>query len=206
MPFWTKDASTTDTAPKRKFRFLVTFDGINATIGGAALWYAKTAQKPSFSINAAEHKYLNHTFYYPGNVTWNEVTIALVDPAVPDMAATIADIVATGGYNIPSLDSVLTTTTISKGKAVGSLGVVTVAQLDADGKELEKWTLHNAWIRDVKFGDLEYGSDDLTQVDIILRYDWATLVVTGTDGSAATGEGGEGATGASTFFSRAAIE
>ena len=177
MPFWTQEVGTADTDPKRKFRFVVTFDGIDAGngAGGGVAWYAKTAGKPSFTINAAEHKYLNHTFYYPGNVTWNEVTIALVDPVNPDMASTLSDIVQAGGYVLPTIDKVGAPLTINKGYAVEALGRVTIEQQDAYGIPKETWTLHNAWIKDVKFGDLEYGSDDLTQIDVILKYDWASM-------------------------------
>ena len=38
---------------------------------------------------------------------------------------------------------------------------------------LEKWTLWHAWIKEVTFGDLDYGSEDLTEVTIKFRYDWA---------------------------------
>ena len=69
MPFWTKNHSEDATLrdPKRKFRFIVNFDGISGE--NATAWYAKAASKPSFQIGAAEHKYLNHTFFYPGSVT-----------------------------------------------------------------------------------------------------------------------------------------
>ena len=95
MPFWSENfgenAGLND--PKRNFRFTVEFQGIQAAQGGAKLWYAKTATKPSFAINAAEHKYLNHTFYYPGNVTWNDITVTMVDPVDPDMSSTLSAIV-----------------------------------------------------------------------------------------------------------------
>ena len=81
--------------PKRNFRFIVRFGGMKTQTA----WWAKTAAKPSFTIAAAEHKYLNHTFYYPGSVTWNAVTIGMVDPVSPvDTTVTIADILQAGGY------------------------------------------------------------------------------------------------------------
>ncbi len=58
--------------------------------------------KPSFAIANAEHKYLNHTFYYPGSVTWNPVSIVMVDPVNPDMSATFSDIITQGGYAPPT--------------------------------------------------------------------------------------------------------
>ena len=65
MPFWSTNfgEDTTLKDPKRQFRFTVEFQGIQATQGGAALWYAKTVTKPSFQIASAEHKYLNHTLH-----------------------------------------------------------------------------------------------------------------------------------------------
>jgi len=196
MPFWSENfgQDTTMKDPKRKFRFTVEFQGIQSPQGGAMLWYAKTAAKPSFQIQAAEHKYLNHTFYYPGSVTWQDVAITLVDPVNPDMAATLSDIVVLSGYT-PPVDSTALST-MSKAKAAGALGTVIVTQIDSDGNELEKWTLWNSWISEVKYGDLEYGGDDLTEMSVTLKYDWARLQTSNTDGSATVTNAG-----ASEFFS-----
>jgi hypothetical protein len=179
MPFWStnfgEDATLKD--PKRNHRFIVEFGGINATPGGAVAWYAKTAAKPSFTISETEHKYLSHTFYYPGSVTWNEVSITMVDPVDPDMAATFSDIITQGGYTPPTDTNSLGT--ISKAKAASALGAVTITQLDSDGNPLETWTLWNPFIKDVKYGDsLSYENTDLTEVTISLRYDWARIETT----------------------------
>jgi hypothetical protein len=176
MPFWTESQTAVTKDPKRKFRFTVTVTGIG---GESMMWWAKTAAKPSFAIAATEHKYLNHTFYYPGSVTWNDVAITLVDPVdTPgDMAMTLSHMIQLGGYTIPT-DTTAGSglVTMTKGKAVGALGAVIVRQIDGDGAMLEQWKLNNAWITDLKFGDLEYGSDDITELSMTLKYDWATLV------------------------------
>ena len=116
MPFWSENfgQSADMKDPKRNFRFVVEFQGIRSANGGANLWYAKTVAKPSFAINAAEHKYLNHTFYYPGNVSWNTVSVSLVDPANPDMTDTSADLIQLSGYTPPSGPEALTTTSKAK--------------------------------------------------------------------------------------------
>ncbi len=173
MAFWSMQSTDASAVkdPKRKFRFIVEIGGFDS--GQATQWWAKTAAKPSFTIGAAEHKYLNHTFYYPGGTTWNDVALTLVDPVSPDVGLTLADIVQLAGYSPPSTQSDLATMT--KGKAVSSLGTVTVTQLDGSGSPLETWTLHNAWISELKFGDLEYGSDDLTELSVTLKYDWASI-------------------------------
>jgi hypothetical protein len=179
MPFWSKDHSQDRTLddPKRKFRFKVEFQGINSSQGGALLWYAKTVSKPSFQISSTEHKYLNHTFYYPGSVTWQEVGLTLVDPVDPDMTATLSDIVVAGGYSPPTDATDLVS--MSKAKATSALGTVIITQLDSDGAALETWTLWNSFITELKFGDLEYGADELTELSVTLKYDWARVETAG---------------------------
>tara|TARA_R110000824_G_scaffold70902_1_gene181730 strand:+ start:12649 stop:13251 length:603 start_codon:yes stop_codon:yes gene_type:complete len=198
MTFWSTQFKDDPTLrdPKRKFRFKVTFTGLGDA--GGVLWYAKSAEKPSFAIAQSEHKYLNHTFYYPGSVTWNPVTIIMVDPVKPDMAASMADIINAGGYTIPTTNSDLTT--MSKAKAASALGQVMVTQIDSNGTEIEAWTLKNAFIVDLKFGDLAYGADELTELTIQLRYDWATLDTTNTDGSDRSPAGAQGPTEVKEFF------
>lgn len=179
MPFWStnfgEDATLKD--PKRNHRFIVEFGGINATPGGAVAWYAKSAAKPSFNITSAEHNYLGHKFYYPGSVTWNPISITMVDPVDPDMSATFSDIITQGGYAPPTDTTSLGT--ISKAKAAAALGSVTVTQLDSDGNPLETWTLWNPFIEDIKYGDsLDYGNVELTEITISLKYDWARIETT----------------------------
>jgi hypothetical protein len=190
MPFWSQDLQGNPTIqdPKRSFRFLVRFGAIAATNGGADLWYAKSATKPSFSVASEPHKYLGHTFNYPGSVTWDDVTITLVDPTTPDMSATLSALMVHSGYEPPSnYDDLIT---ISKAKAVNGLGAVVITQLDSSGAHVEQWTLHNAFITAMKFGDLSYENEGLTELSITLKYDWAKLHVEG-EGSATDTEPGQ---------------
>ena len=178
MAFWSENFGEKSTLkdPKRKFRFIVEFQGIQDPNGnGATLWYAKTINKPSFQISSSEHKFLNHTFFYPGSVTWQDINLTLVDPANPDMAATLSDIIVQSGYSPPTNASAAQLGSISKARAAGALGTVIITQLDANGGTLEKWTLWNSFITEVKYGDLAYGEDDLTEMSLTLKYDWARL-------------------------------
>jgi len=164
--FWT----STDVSPKRKFRFLLTI----GNMPNGATWYTKSVNKPKVSINSVDHKFLNHTFKYPGSVTWNDVTVTLVDPVSPDAAANLSRIIRESGYR-PPVD-VNDTTTISKKNAVEALGSVVITQIDSEGVPVETWTLNNAFIQDVNYGgDLGYGSDELTDVTVVFKYDWASI-------------------------------
>lgn len=182
MAFWSEDFGENKNLkdPKRKFRFIVEFQGIQDPNGnGATLWYAKTCSKPSFQISSSEHKFLNHTFFYPGSVTWQDIAMTLVDPQTPDMAATLSDIIVQSGYSPPTNASNDQLGSISKARAAGALGSVIITQLDAMGAPIETWTLWNSFLTEVKYGDLAYGEDDLTELSLTLKYDWARVKTLG---------------------------
>jgi len=58
MAFW----SAAGTEPRRNFKFLVSMSGL-------PVWIVKTVNLPEITVGAGEHKFLNHTFYFPGTVT-----------------------------------------------------------------------------------------------------------------------------------------
>ena len=164
MTFW-NDAKI---QPKRSYRFLMSIVGANTAVKNFLI---KKVTKPSFSISESEHKFLNHTFYYPGKLTWNEVSFTVVDvvDATDNASAALMEVLEASGYQTPVSEGV--TSTISKEGAVGAMGSVIIRQIDADGKNVEALKLHNPWIKDVKFGELDYDSEDLLNVDVTLRYD-----------------------------------
>ena len=182
MSFWT-DSGGKD--PKRNFRFKVTITGFGEKKSQA--WWAKKVQKPNYSVAEVKHVYLGHTYYYPGKLEWQEITMTLVDPAEQqeggvDALFLLHEIIEGSGYELP--DPNKKTTTMSKDKAVGALKTVQIDQLDANGDTIEQWVLKNPFLKKVSFSDLDYENDDLTTIDISLRYDWATCA-TGTKDKAA---------------------
>tara|TARA_R100000234_G_scaffold120046_1_gene105088 strand:+ start:2990 stop:3589 length:600 start_codon:yes stop_codon:yes gene_type:complete len=173
MPFW----SSGQVEPKRQFRFLVSIPNMS----DAAQFYARSVSKPAFTVTQAQHKFLNHTFYYPGKVEWNTVTVSLVDPVSPDATGDILSILRRSGYNVPSnLDATSgneSLSTIGKGNANAALGEVVIRALDEDGNFLEEWRLNNPFIVGVSFNNYDYSGEELSTVDLELRYDWASYVI-----------------------------
>lgn len=170
--------------PKRAFRFQLSIDGI-------ASYIVKSSQRPSPEISIAEHSYLNHKFKYPGKVTWNDVDITLVDPIDFNAVNRIRRALSESGYRWADPDHPAgkqDLETISKRKSVAALGEVTLRQISADGdgvnsvgtlpprgQILDEWKLINAWISNVQFSDLDYESDDLSDITLTLTYDYATV-------------------------------
>ncbi len=55
-----------------------------------------------------------------------------------------------------------------------------IRQIDGDGVGyVEQWKLHNAWIKDFKFGKLDYNNDNISDITLSIKYDWATLETLG---------------------------
>jgi len=175
MAFWGNDLGSRDIRdPKRKFRFKILITGLSD--GDEALvWYAKTVTKPTINIGAdTTHKYLGHTFNFPGSVTWDPIELTLVDPGgdKDDAAEKLLNIIDGAGYNFPRAKEDLET--ISKAKSVTALGSVTISQLDATGAyTVERWKLHNPFINKVSFNDLSYEDDGLSEINVGITYDWA---------------------------------
>ena len=174
--------------PKRKFRWLMSVQGIE-------FFTIKKVTRPQITITEAEHKFINHTFYFPGRVTYNAIAFSysgILDTASPDAAETLRQIIHAGGYRLPKSADVATQS-ITKHGAVAALGEVeinllggggnaasgagkgTVPGINDKGQVIEAWTLHNAWVKDISFSELDYDGDDLAEITIKLRYDFAEL-------------------------------
>ena len=153
--------------PKRAFRWRLVTDAFSP-------WFIKKVSRPSFTIGDISHKFLNHTFYYPGRIEWQEISVTLVDPATPDAAEKTMAFLAAAGYVFP--DAATSFGTISKGKSASAFGAFVIQVLDASGDvALESWSLINPWIKSVTFSELDYEQDALTDITLTVRYDFAKL-------------------------------
>ena len=193
MAFWSDQLSANSADPKRKFRFTIEFPGLMGTTAPAAaggsvatdglVWYAKSVNKPSFTLTEADHTFLDKKFYFPGRLEWNTVTMTLVDPADPaqtqDAVAQMNKLVELCGFRMFKDSNDLVT--MSKGKSTSAIGSVVINQINAEGAAIESWTLKNTFIKDMKFGDLDYTGDELVELTMELRYDWATCAINGVE-------------------------
>lgn len=180
MTFWSAQYDVNSKDPKRGFRFKITFEGLNGA--GDIVWFAKKVGKPSYTITESKHSYLNHNFYFPGRVEWDAISMTLVDPVSPGAVAQTNSLVVASGYQIPGSPADLAS--MSKGKATAAIGVLVIEQIDSNDVVIERWELKNPFIKSVKFGELAYDNDDLSEIELELRYDWAVCEIgTGAEGA-----------------------
>lgn len=179
MSFWSNRTSE----PRRNFKFLL-------TIGDIPTWTIKSVNLPKISVGESEHKFLNHTFYFPGTTSYNTVSFTTVDVIDELITEKILASFANTGYNTPADQTRATEALITKNDAVRSLGRVRIDHLgsDEDGQNGKiSFALNNAWVKDIEFASLDYGSEDLSEIKMELRYDFFTFVKQ--DGSKLAGFG-----------------
>jgi hypothetical protein len=152
--------------PKRQHRWLIQF-----VTAGWSSHVAKKVGRPSYTIGETEHKFLNHSFWYPGRITWEAIDVEIVDlGGEQDSTLKLYEALRTAGYIFPDSSG---EETISKKQAVTALGEVSIQELDAAGTPASKFILHNAWISKAQLGDLDYSGEELVSLTLTLRYDFA---------------------------------
>ena len=52
---------------------------------------------------------------------------------------------------------------------------VIIKAYNAEGVNIEKWTLKNAFITQINMGEFSYENNEMLTMDITLKYDWATI-------------------------------
>ena len=172
--FW----ATPGLEPKRAYRWLMRF----ANNGGGDTrtideWFVKKVTRPSWSLTESKHAFLNHTFYYPGRIEYDELNVTLVDTISPNGAVNMQNLLVAAGYIPPNQaarrgESYATISKDGWGAGGAGLAGVQIVQLDEDGGELEKWSLQNTWIKSCKLSELSYEDDELTNIELTLRYDF----------------------------------
>src|SRR5258708_39055411 len=70
--------------PKRKFRWLLAIDGIDAFV-------LKTAARPQFTAEETVIDYINAKRYVSGKFAWNPIAITMNDPVATSAAQKIMD-------------------------------------------------------------------------------------------------------------------
>jgi hypothetical protein len=148
----------TNFEPKMKTRFIMEIDGIDA-------YLIKTAARPTIKFETIVLDHINIKRKLQGKGEWEDIKIELYDPIVPSAAQKVMEWVRLGHESI----------TGRRGYADFYKKDITIKMLGPVGDVVEKWKLKGALIVNVDFGDLDYSSDDIAQIDIDLAYDYAIL-------------------------------
>ncbi len=167
MAFW---SDITLEEPLRQYRWYIEFGG--TTKLDDVKYALKKADKPKAKIGEITHKYLNHYFYYPGRLEWEAINITFAGVKAADER--LYKIFTEAGYQWPA--NADARKTISKAGFSTNLGnTVKLIQVNPEGTPMETWKLTNTFFTSVQFGSLDYGSDEIVEIQCTMRYDYAAL-------------------------------
>lgn len=174
MSFWTSP----QIEPIRKYRFQIQTP--TSYVFADQWWWAKSIEKPSYEFNTAEYQLTNHKFKFPGILTWNDISITIVDDNSQTTSGGSQSNRAFGlmsnlSYIYRNPKAINDDQGAKEPSINGSITQIIINQVDAEGKTLEKWTLHDAFVKSVSFGDLAYADDELVEITLGISYDYATL-------------------------------
>lgn len=176
MGFWHQS----ETEPTRKYRFRIMSpsdgnEGISKLTKAEeeTWWMAKSISKPSWEVNTSEYTLINHKFKYPGIVSWGDINITLVDPG--GIAKGFWENLGIT-YSVPTAIEKNREDMFAKTpKNRNGISQIILQQLASSGNVLENWTLYDAFVKSVNYGDLAYADDGLVDIQITISYDYATL-------------------------------
>ena len=147
--------------PLRKNRWLLRFP---ADLG-IQEWWCKSASRPKITQEGKAIEFLNTETYVLGRYKWETIQVTLRDPIGPSASQAVMEWVRLHSESV----------TGRQGYAAGYKRDVELEMLDPTGVVVSKWILKNVMLTDVDFGGLDYSQDDLAEITMTLRFDYAIL-------------------------------
>ena len=144
--------------PKRKFRWLLACEGIDAFI-------IKTTARPQMTFEEITMDFINHRRYLAGKHTFNDLAVTLYDPIAPSGAQQVMEWIR---LNFEAVSG-------RAGYADFYKRDIQLKLLDPVGTVVELWDIKGAWCKDINFGDLDYTNNDAADVTMTIRYDLCVL-------------------------------
>jgi hypothetical protein len=155
VDFWNRAYSW---EPKKQHQFIMAIDGIPA-------YLIKSAAKPSIANGEITLDHINVQRYVKGKSVWSTLAISLYDPIVPSAAQAVMEWIRLHHESATGRD----------GYSSFYKKEIKLRQLSPLGEIIEEWILHGTYITDANFGSLDWSTEDIVNIELTLRYDWAFL-------------------------------
>ncbi len=144
--------------PKRKFRWVFAIEGIDAFL-------MKSAARPSVTIGETTIEYINRRRYLAGKLTYESLSVTLYDPIAPSGAQQVMEWIRTHSETVSGRG----------GYADFYKRDCQLKMLDPVGSVVELWDLKGCFLTAANFGDLDYGTEDATEIALTIRFDNCVL-------------------------------
>jgi len=152
------DMFYTNFEPKMKNRFIM-------EIGGIPAYLIKTANRPSIQFEKVTLDHINVKRQLKGKGEWQDIEITLFDPIVPSGAQAVMEWVRLSHESLTGRD----------GYADFYKKDIDLYMLGPVGDKIEQWKIKGAFILSATFNDLDWASNDPSDITLTLAYDYAIL-------------------------------
>jgi len=144
--------------PKRKFRWVLAIEGVDAFL-------VKTASRPTIEIPSQEINWINTTRYIAGKAKFSTMSVTLHDPIAPSGAQQVMEWIRTHYESVSG----------RAGYADFYKRDIQLKMLDPIGTVVELWDIKGAQITNATFGDLDYGTEDPSDIALTIQMDNCVL-------------------------------
>lgn len=144
--------------PKRKFRWVFAIEGVDSFL-------MKTAARPTISTSEQEINFINSKRYVAGKTTFGTIGVTLYDPIAPSGAQQVMEWIRTHFESVSG----------RSGYADFYKRDCQLKMLDPVGTVVELWDLKGCFLTEANFGDLDYGTEEPTEISLTLRFDNCVL-------------------------------
>lgn len=144
--------------PKRKFRWVLGIEGIDAFL-------VKGTARPQVDVGVQEIHWINTVRYVAGKAKFSTMSVTLYDPIAPSGAQQVMEWVRTHYESVSG----------RAGYADFYKRDIQLKLLDPVGTVVEFWDIKGAQITSAQFGDLDYGTEDPTEISLTLQFDNCVL-------------------------------
>lgn len=146
--------------PLRKNRWSLSIPGL-----GFSEWMVQSTSRPSLSVNEVEIPFMNTSTWVAGRSVWESMDITFIDTITPSTSQKVMEWIR----------KCVEHSTGRMGYASDYKNQMVLTMLDPAGIPVQKWTIYGAFITSANFNDLDYGSDDIADLNITVRYDYAIM-------------------------------
>jgi hypothetical protein len=159
---WGSESSVWDQAyswePKKSHQFIMSIDDIPG-------YLIRSSAKPTLENGEITLEHINVQRYVKGKSKWSAISIKLYDAIVPSGAQAVMEWIRMHHESATGRD----------GYSSFYKKEVKLEQLSPLGEVIEQWILKGAFITSSNFGTLDWGSEEVVEIELNLRYDWAFL-------------------------------
>lgn len=148
---------------KRKFRWTLSIESNGGCYFNVPPHFVKVAGRPSISFEETEVNFLNDKMWIPGKASWEPITVTYLDNNQNSSVELLKWLTSVFDFTSPTSKKM-------SSKRSSYSGLARLTLYDGCGGVMEEWELQDAWPQAINFGDLDYSSSDIAEIELTLRY------------------------------------